>query len=364
MNIPFIDLKREYHAHKQDILNAVTDVLESTQFINGEAVGQLEKTLASYVGVKEAIGMSSGTDAIIACLLAYGVGPGDEVITTPFSFFATVETVMLTGATPVMVDIDPETYNISPEKVRAAVTSRTKGIIAVSLFGQCYDADAVNTVAEEHGLFVHEDACQSFGAEYKKQKSGSLSHSASTSFFPTKPLGCYGDGGMVFTDDELFAAKLRSVRNHGQSARYRHDRLGFNGRLDTLQAAILLVKFKYFDQTVEARRDTGTYYTECLQNVVTTPVVKPEQTSVYAQYSVRHPKRDRMVAFLKEQGVPTAIHYPVPIHQQPALAGVTPPFPLPEAEAAAANIFSLPMSPDITREEQDRVIEAVRRFPG
>ncbi len=361
----FVDLQAQFAAYEPAIRAELDEVLRTSQFIMGPKGAALEKRLAEYTGAKHAIGCSSGTDALLLALMAYDVSPGDEVVTTPFTFIATAEAIALTGATPVFADIDRFTYNIDPAQVEAAITKKTKGIIAVSLYGQCAEMEAIGKVAAEYGLFVIEDGCQSFGASRNGRRSCGFPNVGTTSFFPSKPLGCYGDGGAVFTSDDAIADRLRGLRNHGQWERYRHRTIGINGRLDDLQAAVLLGKLPKFPAEVEARARIGARYSQMLADVVAVPAVSPGNTHVFAQYTVRTPRRDELVAHLQENGVPTAVHYPIPLHLQEAFrdlgcgAG-----DFPESEAAAREVVSLPMSAFLSQADQDEVIRQIRRFFG
>lgn len=358
----FIDLKAQYRRIEADVQARIHAVLEHGQYILGPEVAELEKKLAAYVGAKHCIGVSDGTTALQIALMALDIGPGDEVITTPFTFIATGEMIALVGATPVFVDIDPLTYNIDPALIEAAITPRTKAIMPVSLYGQCADFDAINAIAARHGLPVIEDAAQSFGASYKGRRSCGQTTIACTSFFPSKPLGGYGDGGACFTNDDALAKAMNEIHVHGQDRRYHHPRLGLNGRLDTLQAAILLAKLAVFDIDVAARERIGGRYTQALKDSVRTPHLAEGATSVYAQYTVEVADRETFCAALQQQGVPTAVHYPVPLHLQPVFAGLgkgAGSFPV--AEAAAARVVSLPMHPDLSEAEQAEVIAAVKK---
>jgi UDP-2-acetamido-2-deoxy-ribo-hexuluronate aminotransferase len=323
------------------------------------------------VGVKHAISCSSGTDALLMPLMAYGVGPGDAVFTTPFTFIATAEVIQLLGATPVFVDIDPKTFNLDPEALAEAVHRlgqhpgtahlKPKGVIPVDLFGQPADYGRIHTIAQEHGLFVLEDAAQSFGATYKGRRAGALSEMAATSFFPAKPLGCYGDGGAIFTDDDGLAEILRSIRVHGQGTdKYENVRIGLNGRLDTLQAAVLLAKLDIFDQEVTARQQVARQYSEALNSLVEVPFVAPACTSVWAQYSVLSDHRELLLQKLKEAQIPTAIYYPLPLHLQRAFAhlGYTH-GDFPVSESASQRIFSLPMHPYLGHADQEKIIRVL-----
>lgn len=366
----FIDLKTQYRRIREPVNARIQAVLDHGQYVLGPEVAELERRLAEFVGVKHCIAASSGSDTLLIALLALGIGRDDEVITSPFTFIATGEMIALAGAKPVFVDIDPSTYNIDPTLIEAAITPRTRAIMPVSLYGQCADFDAINAVAERHGLAVIEDGAQSFGACYKGRRSCGLSTVGSTSFFPSKPLGGYGDGGALFTDDDALAKVMSEIRVHGQDRRYHHPRLGINGRLDALQAAILLAKLDIFDDEVAARARIGARYTELIDAAfagesdpsrrVTTPALAPDCTSVYAQYTIEVPNRAAVEAGLKAQGIPTAVHYPVPLHLQPVFAGLGyEPGSFPVAEAAAARVISLPMHPYLTDDQQTRIVEAL-----
>ncbi len=361
MSIPFIDLKTQYEALKPQIQARINAVLEHGQYIMGPEVKELEEKLAAYVGVKHCITASSGTDTLLIAMMALGIGPGDEVVTTPFTFVATAEMIVLIGAKPVFVDIDPRTYNIDPTKIEAAVTPRTKAIMPVSLYGQCADLGAINAIAAKHGLPVIEDAAQSFGATYKGKKSCALSTIGSTSFFPSKPLGGYGDGGALFTNDDDLAKVMREIRVHGQDRRYHHPRIGINGRLDTLQAAILLVKLERFDWEVQQRQKVGARYTTMLSNneKIVTPYIDPHNTSVYAQYSILVNNRDAVAKELSEQGIPTAIHYPVPLNRQVGYKQISGGLETSISDNTANNIISLPISPDLSVSEQEKVVSVL-----
>jgi UDP-2-acetamido-2-deoxy-ribo-hexuluronate aminotransferase len=358
----FIDLKTQYQHLKADIDARIHAVLDHGQYIMGPEVAELEAQLAAYVGVKHAIGVSDGTAALQIAMMALGIGAGDEVITTPFTFIATGEMIALLGAKPVFVDIDPVSYNLDPALVEAAITPRTKAIMPVSLYGQCADMAAINGIAEKHGIAVIEDGAQSFGASYQGKKSGALSTIGCTSFFPSKPLGCYGDGGACFTDDDALATKMRQIRVHGQDRRYHHPLIGVNGRLDTIQAAVLLAKLPSFPAEVEARERIGARYSALLKDVVRVPVLADGSTHVYAQYTIEVDNREAVAAALKEAGVPTAVHYPVPLNLQPAFAELNQPAgSFPHAECAANRVLSLPMHPFLDEATQDQIVAAVRR---
>lgn len=359
-SIEFIDLKTQQQRILPDLEWRMKTVLNHGQYIMGPEIAELEEKLAGYAGVRHCIAVASGTDALLIALMALGVGPGDEVITSPFTFIATGEIIAFLGATPVFIDIDPRTYNIDPLRIEPAITPRTKAIMPVSLYGQCADFDAINAIAARHNLPVVEDACQSFGATYNGRKSCGLSSIGCTSFFPSKPLGCYGDGGACFTDVDEIAGKMRQIRIHGQDRRYHHPVLGINGRMDTLQAAVLLAKLMVFDDEVAARARIGARYTELLQNLVNIPYIAPNNSSVYAQYTIQVSNRTSLQKKLEGQGIPTAVHYPVPLHLQPVFAGMElhkGSFPL--SEAAADRVISLPMHPYLAEEAQNIIVEAL-----
>lgn len=362
MKINFIDLKAQYQEYRSEIDKEVLEVFSSAQFIGGEKLNHLENALADYTGVKHAIGCSSGTDALLLSLMALDIGAGDEVITTPFTFIATAEVIALLGARSVFVDIEEESYNIDPSKIEAAITEKTKAIMPVSLYGQCADMDAINDIAKKYDLPVIEDACQSFGATYKGKRSCNLSTIGCTSFFPSKPLGAYGDGGAVFTNDEEIATKIRMLLNHGQNERYKHKYVGINGRLDAVQAAVLNVKLKYFEKEVKIRDEIGSRYNALLKDAdVITPKINEHNTSVFAQYSMRVKNREAMVAKLSEKEIPTAVHYPVPLHLQEVFVSLgykEGDFPM--SEKVATEIMSLPMSPYLTEEQQDFIVQTIK----
>ncbi len=359
----FIDLKSQYRRLKPDIDARIQSVLDHGQYIMGPEIAELEARLAAYVGVKHCVGISDGTTALLVALMALGVKAGDEIITTPFTFIATGEMIALLGAKPVFVDIDTATFNLDPAGLEAAITPRTGAIIPVSLYGQCADLTAINEIAARHELPVIEDAAQSFGASHHGRRSGGLSTIGTTSFFPSKPLGCYGDGGACFTDDDALARRMREIRVHGQDRRYHHPVVGLNGRLDTLQAAILLAKLDVFDEEVASRAAIGQRYaqrlTEITGGTAITPILAAGNTSVYAQFTVRVPERDRVSASLKAAGVPTAIHYPIPLHRQPAIAALGPYGSLPHSEAAADEVLSLPMHPYLSDDQIEFVGQAL-----
>lgn len=364
-SVPFTDLIIQQRAIRPQLEANIHRVLHHGQYIMGPEVTELEQKLADYVGVKHCITASSGTDTLLIAMMALGIGPGDEVITTPFTFAATGEMIVLLGAVPVFVDIDPRTYNIDPTKLETSITSKTKAVMPVSLYGQCVDMDSINAIAHKHGLPVIEDAAQSFGATYKGRKSCALSTIGSTSFFPSKPLGAYGDGGALFTNDDVLAKVMREIRVHGQDRRYHHSRIGINGRLDTLQAAVLLAKLERFDREVDRRQRIGAYYTAQIRKFcpcAVTPYIEPYATSVFAQYTIQVSDRAIVCERLNESGVPTATHYPEPLHFQPAFSQFGHSrCRLSIAEAVAMRVISLPMGPDLSLVDQDIVIMALAK---
>jgi UDP-2-acetamido-2-deoxy-ribo-hexuluronate aminotransferase len=356
----FIDLKKQPERIRGNIDENIKKVLDHGQYILGPEVVELEERLAEFVGVEHCIGVASGTDALQAAMMALEIGPGDEVITTPFTFIATGEMIAILGATPVFVDIDPDTFNIDPQLIEAAITPKTKAIIPVSLYGQCADMDAINAIADKHGLPVIEDAAQSLGATYKGKQSCALSTIGCTSFFPAKPLGAYGEAGACFTNDDNLANLMRQIRVHGQDKRYHHARIGFNGRLDTLQAAILLAKLDIFPDEVAARKQIGDRYTQLIQEsgkAIKAPFIAEGNTSVFAQYTIQIEDRDTVAQKVNEQGIPTAVHYPIPLNQQPAINQTD--VQLPNTEAAATKVMSLPMHPYLEDTDQQKIIQAI-----
>ena len=362
--IPMADLVGQYHHIKEEIQKAIDEVLESGRFILGPQVKALEEELAAYCETKHAVACNSGTDALQLALMALHVGPGDEVITTPFTFVATAEVIGLLGAKPVFVDIDPVTYNIDPGKIENAVSRKTRAIIPVHLYGQPADMDAINLVAKKHKLPVIEDACQAIGATYKGRKVCSLGEMACLSFFPSKNLGAYGDGGMILTSDPELEKSLRVIANHGQDKRYHHSMLGINSRLDTIQAAILHVRLRHLDDWSEARQDRAALYTELLSGLnINTPVISETNTHVFHQYSIRVKERDQLQNHLQEAGIATAIHYPIPLHLQPAFRqygkGIG---SLPVAESVANEVLSLPMYPELEEEKIHTIVERIAEF--
>jgi UDP-2-acetamido-2-deoxy-ribo-hexuluronate aminotransferase len=360
----FIDLKAQYEASRELINRRIQTVLDHGQYIMGPEVGELETRLARYTGARHCITVASGTEALVIALMALGIQPGDEVITTPFSFIATAEAIVLLGATPVFVDIDRATCNLAPHLIEAKVTPRTRAIMPVSLFGQPADMDEINAIAARHGLAVIEDAAQSFGANYRGKKSCNLSTVGCTSFFPSKPLGCYGDGGAIFTSDDGLAGAMREIRVHGQSRRYVHTRIGVGGRMDTLQCAIVLAKLERFEWELEQRARTAARYDALLSGRIGLVARMPARTSVYAQYTAVVEERERVQAALHSAGIPTAVHYPVPIHMQPAYAHLSSPHCCPVALEMAAKVISLPMGPYLSAESAYTVAAALLRAAG
>ncbi|MEO9303529.1 DegT/DnrJ/EryC1/StrS family aminotransferase [Acinetobacter pittii] len=357
--IDFIDLKAQQNRIKDKIDASIQNVLTHGQYILGPEVIELEEKLAAYVGAKHCITCANGTDALQIAQMAFGIGPGDEVITPGFTYIATAETVALLGAKPVYVDVNPKTYNLDVEKLEAAITPRTKAIIPVSLYGQCADFDAINAVAAKYGIPVIEDAAQSFGATYKGRKSCNLSTVACTSFFPSKPLGCYGDGGAIFTNDDELAKVIRQIARHGQDKRYHHIRVGVNSRLDTLQAAILLPKLEILDDEMQARQKVAEIYNQLFNQagIHTTPYLEAHNTSAWAQYTIQVDNRAEVQEKLKAQGIPTAVHYPIPLNKQPAVADTD--VMLPIGDAIAERVMSLPMHPYLTIEAQEKIVQAL-----
>lgn len=352
----FINLRNQYNQLKVDIHARIDKVLNHGQYILGPEVEELEKQLASYVGIKHCISVANGTDALMIALMALGIKPGDEVITSPFTFIANAEMIALIGATPIFVDINPHTYNIDVDQIESAITPKTKCIMPISLYGQCADMDVINAIANQYNLPVIEDAAQSFGATYKNKKSCNLSTISCTSFFPSKPLGCYGDGGACFTEDDQLALLMRQIRIHGQEKRYHHHVVGMNSRLDTLQAAILLAKMNVFDEEVSARHRIGQRYTDLLSQHVKTMYVPSYNTCVYAQYTIEVQNRAQIQNKLSQLNIPTAVHYPIPLHWQPVFSNDNAHKSFPIAEKAATSVLSLPMHPYLTEEEQNGVV--------
>ena len=355
----FVDLKTQYRELKESIDARILRVLEHAQFIMGPEVRELEEKLETYTGARHCVTVASGTEALLIALMALDVKPGDEIVTTPFTFAATAEMIVLLGAKPVFVDVEEDTANIDAARIEAAITPRTRAILPVSLYGQPADMDEINSIAARHHLPVIEDAAQSFGANYKGRKSSNLSAIGCTSFFPSKPLGCYGDGGAIFTADDALATAMREIRVHGQAGRYHHTRIGVGGRLDTLQCAVLLAKLERFERDVSRRIAIGRRYDALLPPGLRRIHVKTDRTSVYAQYTLRTENRSALEAGLKAQGIPTAVHYPLSLHQQPAYAGFFPGAAFPNSERLAREVLSLPMHPHLSEAVQDRIVQAV-----
>jgi len=358
--IPFIDLKSQYEKIKNNIDQSIQKVLDHGHYIMGPEVEELEKSLALYVGSKHCIAVSSGTDAQLIALMALNIKPDDEVIVPDFSFFATAEVVEMLGAECVFVDIDPNTYNMDPKLLEAKITKKTKAIMPVSLYGLCADFDSINAIANKYGIPVIEDAAQSFGATYRGKKSCNLTTIGATSFFPSKPLGCYGDGGACFTNDDDLALAMRQIRVHGQSKRYVHSRIGINARMDTIQAAILIEKLKIFDEEIVKREKIANFYSQKIKNLKGPP--KTEETHVYAQYTLEASNRNELIEYLKEHNVPTAIHYPGTLSEQPILSHKYKNIETPHSQYASRHVFSLPMSPYLKEEDQVKIINLINQF--
>lgn len=356
--IPFIDLAAQQDRLRPQIEAGIARVLAHGQYILGPEVAELEEKLAAYTGAAHCISVANGTDALQIALMALSVGPGDEVITPGFTYIATAEAAAILGAKVVYVDIEPVSYNMDPALLEAAITPRTKAILPVSLYGQCADYDAINAIAARHGITVIEDAAQSFGASYKGRKSCNLTTIACTSFFPSKPLGCYGDGGAILTSDPELARVMRQIARHGQEKRYHHVRIGMNSRLDTLQAAILLPKLEILDDEIAARqRISDSYAVELRAIGITPPAVVQHNISAWAQYTVRVQNRDAVQKTLAAAGIPTAVHYPLPLNRQPAIAD--PSALLPHGDKAAGEVMSLPMHPYMTEADHAQVVAAL-----
>jgi len=352
MNIDFANLTKAFEEHENEFKKVSLEVMSSARYILGKETQEFEKGLAEFTGNAYALGCSSGTDALLLAMMAMGLKSGDEVITTPFTFIATAETIACLGAKPVFVDIKEDTYNIDPSKIEAVITENTKAIMPVSLYGQMADMDEINAIAQKHGLMVIEDAAQSFGALYKGKRSCNTSNFGCTSFFPAKPLGCFGDGGAIFMDNEEDYEKVKAMRVHGQVKRYTHKYIGMGGRLDNLQAAILNIKLKHYSKDMERRQQVANLYTELLNERCLTPMVKEDRNSVWAQYTIRVHEREKVQQKLKEAGIPTAVHYPIPMHLQECFSYLgykKGDFPI--SEKCADQVMSLPMNPYLTKDE-------------
>jgi UDP-2-acetamido-2-deoxy-ribo-hexuluronate aminotransferase len=367
MAIEFIDLKAQLRSIRAPINERIQKVLDHGQFILGPEVKEMEQRLEAYTGTDHCISVGSGTDALLIALMALGVGRGDEVITTPFTFVATAEMIVLLGATPVFVDVEPDTCNINPELIEAAITPRTKAIMPVSLYGQTADMDEINAIAARHGVPVIEDAAQSFGAEYRARKSCNLSAIGCTSFFPSKPLGCYGDGGAIFVNDPKLAAAMRERRVHGQESHYYYTRIGVGGRMDTLQCAVILAKLETFDWEIEQRIRIGRTYRDMISGIpgVQVPIVRNDRTCVWAQFTIQTDRREEIVRSLKEVGIPTAVHYPRPLHHQPAYRSVTRAAgSLGVSESVSQRVLSLPMHPYLDETTMQTIVHALGKAAG
>jgi len=364
MRVPFVDLPAQHRALQQELNEAIARVMERSDFALGKDVAAFEEEFAAFCGVRYAVGTDSGLAALELSLRALGIGPGDEVIVPAHTFMASAAAVTFAGACPVLVDVDERTYNLDPARVEAAITSRTRAILPVHLYGLPADMDAVLALAKRHGLLVVEDACQAHGAFYKGKRAGSLSHAAAFSFYPTKNLGACGDGGIMVTDDAAVAEQVRAMRNCGQREKYIHELPPFNHRLDTLQAAILRVKLRYLDGWIEARRRNAALYTDLLAGgEIVTPMETPGATHVYHLYVIGTPNRDALQAYLREQGIGAAVHYPVPIHLQPFYAGNgSRPGQFPVTERVCDQVLSLPMFPELTAGQVEYVVTQVHRF--
>lgn len=362
MSIRFIDLTSQYQRLKPDLDARIQRVLDHGQYVMGPEVRELEAALEQRTGASHCITCGSGTDALLMALMALGIGPGDEVITTPFSFAAAVEVILRVGATPVFVDVEQDTCNLDVSLVEAALSPRTRALMPVSLYGQPVDMDDLAMIAAHHGLAVIEDAAQSMGATYKDGHSGNLSLIGCTSFYPSKPLGCYGDGGALFTSDEALARKLRSIRDHGQASRYEHALLGLNSRMDTLQCAVVLAKLGIFEEELAARESVAQHYLDLLQDLpgVQVPVIRPDRTSAWAQFTIQSGNRAHLMAGLTSAGIPTAVHYPTGLHHQEAFSKhCRTPGKLQTTDAVASRVFSLPMHPGLDFTSQQTICETI-----
>lgn len=366
MQIPYLDLTLQYKAIQPALEERVLKVMRSAQYILGPEVKECEELLSKFVGVKHTQAVASGTDALMIALMALDVGPGDEVITTPFSFFATAEVILLVGAKPVFVDIDPVTFNIDVKQIEKHITAKTKVIMPVSLYGQMPDMNEIMAIANKHKIHVVEDAAQSFGAQYNGQRSCSVAHISATSFFPAKPLGCAGDGGAVFTNDSDLNKKMDQIKVHGQSARYHHERVGINGRLDTVQCAVVIEKLKRFPWEISMRQKIANRYNSEIKSkgIITLPQVMKDRESVWAQYTVVIPEREKFIKLLQEKGVPTSIHYPSGMHEQPAIKKLYSYPAMPVTERLGKQVVSLPLYADMPEAHVDYVIKCVNEVLG
>ena len=365
MKVPFIDLGRHHRPIKNELIQAFEKVLDSNRYILGEEVEQFETEMAKYIGTKFSIGVSNGTNALLLSLRALNVGPSDEVITTPFTFIATAEVIAILGAKPVFCDIDPKTFNINPGKITRVISDRTKAILPVHLYGQAADMDKIMSIAKENNLKVVEDMAQAIGATYKNKKVGTFGDTACISFFPTKNLNALGDAGMILTNNKELDRKLRAFRLHGSSKKYFHDFLGYNDRLDAVQAAFLRVKLKYLDEWNEKRRQIASRYDEVLKAFVPIPHIEPVNETVYHQYTIRTSNRDELRQYLTIKGIGTGIHYPIPLHFQKAFQYLNyKEGAFPEAEKASKEVLSLPIHQDLTYEEIACVIDTIREYFG
>ena len=363
MNVPFIDLSRQHKPMKKELMGAFERVLDSNSFVLGDEVKKFEAEVAEYVGTKHAIGVSNCTNALLLSLRALGVSQGDEVITTPFTFIATAEVIAIIGAKPVFCDIEPKTYNIDASKIESSVSTHTKAIMPVHLYGQSADMDHIMEVAKDHQFAVIEDMAQAIGAKYKGKMVGTLGDTACISYYVTKNLSALGDAGMILTDDSELGDKIRAYRVHGASKKYHHDFLGYNDRLDALQAAFLRIKLRRLDAWNERRREIAAMYDGGLKDLVDIPYVDEECETVYHQYTIRTPRRDQLKQFLNEGGIGTAVHYPTPMHLQPAFKYLGyKEGDFPEAEKAANEVLSLPIQQDLSDEEVNYVIDTIKQF--
>ncbi len=362
--IRMVDLQGQYLAIKDEINAAIQSILDATQFIKGKPLTHFENDLCAYLGCNHAVGVGNGTDALQIAFMALGIQPGDEIITSPFTFIATAEAAALMGAVPVFADIDPQTYNIDPAQIEPLITPKTKAIVPVHLFGQSADMDPILEIAKRHNIPVIEDCAQAIGATYKGKKIGYFAEYGTLSFFPSKNLGAFGDGGAILSNDEELLGQARLIANHGSKKKYHNEIVGINSRLDSLQAAILQVKLKYLDQYIAARQEAAQRYDTLFADhpMITTPYTAPECNHVFHQYTIRVPKRDALSAFLKERNVPHAIYYPVPLHKLPVFAESMKDVHLPETDRAAAEVISLPMHTELTEEQQVYITTTIKEF--